>query len=218
MNYANESLSEIVLKIPMASELFRKNRLDFCCGGKKSLKDACEARSLNMNEIISELEKLGTKGKSAVEELSLDEMTAFIIDRYHEDLRRRIPELLFLAEKVERVHKDNSDCPHGLAELLQNLRDEMFSHMMKEENILFPMIDSGRGNQAGMPINRMMFEHDSHGKELEKLHELTQSFTPPEGACTTWKTLYRGLQDLEAELMEHIHLENNILFPRALNG
>lgn len=217
MDYANELLSNIVLKMPMASELFRKNRLDFCCGGKKSLKDACAARGLNMTEMITNLKELETKGEAPHESRPLNEITSFIVKRYHDDLRKRIPELLLLAEKVERVHGDNGHCPHGLAELLQNLRDEMFSHMMKEENILFPMIDSGRGNQAVMPISRMTFEHDSHGKELEKIHELTQSFTPPEGACTTWRTLYRGLQDLEAELMEHIHLENNVLFPRALN-
>lgn len=219
MDYANESLSDIVLRIPMASELFRKNRLDYCCGGKKNLKDACAERNLNIGEIMATLKVLETKeGISAKETRPLDEITAFVVKRYHDDLRVRLPELVFLADKIERVHNDHIDCPHGLAALMQNITDELFSHMMKEENILFPMINAGHGTQAGMPINRMMFEHDAHGKDLEKIHGLTNSFNPPKEACGSWRALYKGLQDFEAELMEHIHLENNVLFPRALRG
>lgn len=219
MDYANESLSDIVLKIPMASELFRKHRLDFCCGGKKNLKEACAERSLNMDEIISNLKALEVKERiPADEKKSLKEMTDFIVKRFHEDLRQRLPELVFLADKVERVHHDHESCPRGLTALMQSIHDELSSHMMKEENILFPMINAGHGSQAGMPINRMMFEHDAHGKDLDKIHELTNSFNPPEGACGTWRALYSGLQAFEAELMEHIHLENNVLFPRALKA
>lgn len=218
MDYSNESLSEIVLKLPMASEIFRKNRLDFCCGGKKSLKDACEVRGINLDEMNNDLNSLIKKDELASESRSLSEICSFIVKRYHEDLRSRLPELIRLAEKVERVHGDHKNCPKGLTHLLTTLKDEMLSHMLKEENILFPMIRAGNGSQARMPIHRMMFEHDSHGKELDKMHELTHSFRSPEGACTTWRTLYRGLEELEAELMEHIHLENNVLFPGALNS
>lgn len=217
MDFTNKSLAEIVEKLPMASQIFRKHRLDFCCGGTKSLKEACELRGLNLNDLILSLQELEVKNGLANENTqSLSEITEFIERRYHDDLKKRLPELVFLADKIERVHEEHSDCPHGLSEILQNLRDEMFSHMMKEENILFPMIASGNGKQAGMPINRMMFEHDSHGKELEKIYELTDSFTPPDDACGSWRALYNGLQELEAELMEHIHLENNVLFPRSL--
>ena len=215
MNYANETLSDLAIKIPMASDLFRKNRLDFCCGGKQLLKDACLKMNININEITTVLDKLSNK-EAANEARPLNEITAFIVKRYHDDLRLRLPELLLLAEKVERVHGDKPDCPNGLAAVLKDLKEEMFSHMMKEENVLFPLIDSGRGNLAFMPIKVMTSEHDSHGRELDKIHLLTQSFTPPEGACGTWRTLYAGLAELEKELMEHIHLENNILFPKAL--
>lgn len=219
MDYANESLSNIVLKVPMASELFRKNRLDFCCGGNKILKDACADRNLNVEDIIANLKTLEKKeNDSAEESRPLNEMTAFIVKRYHNDLKQRLPELVFLADKIEKVHHGHDDCPRGLAELLQNITNELFSHMMKEENILFPMINAGHGSQAKMPIDRMMFEHDNHGKDLDKIHELTNSFNPPEGACGSWRALYKGLQEFEGELMEHIHIENNVLFPRALSG
>ena len=89
-------------------------------------------------------------------------------------------------------------------------------HMMKEENVLFPLIDAGRGSMALMPVKVMTSEHESHGQQLEVLHHMTKDFVPPQDACPTWKSLYRGLEKLEEELMEHIHLENNILFPSAL--
>lgn len=217
MNYGDQQLSELAIAIPMITEVFRKNRLDFCCGGKQTLKDACEKRQLDLATIINQIEKLQRKTENSLQEKPLSELTFFIVERYHSDLRVRLPELIALAQKVERVHHDHSDCPHGLYDLLRSLNQEMLTHMMKEENVLFPLINTGRGSLAMMPVKVMMMEHDSHGKELDRIHLLTSDFTPPEGSCTTWRALYKGLEKLEEELMEHIHLENNVLFPRALN-
>lgn len=217
MNYADQPLAEIAISIPMSTELFRKHRLDFCCGGKQTLKDACEKQSLQLNQIINELEKLDIHEKQEADQ-PLKDMVPFIIARYHEDLRKRIPELVTLAEKVERVHVNHKECPYGLTNLLRQFQDEMFLHMMKEENVLFPLIISGRGKLALMPIKIMTIEHDTHGKQLNELHKLTSDFVPPQDACATWRALYKGLEKLEEELMDHIHLENNILFPRALSG
>lgn len=216
MNYADQLLSDLAISIPMVTELFRKNRLDFCCGGKQTLKEACEKKQLDLNSIINELIKLQKSETNKFQELPLDELTSYIVNRYHDDLRRRIPELVSLAQKVERVHSDHISCPHGLAAMLGEFYKDMLMHMMKEENVLFPLIESGRGSMAMMPIKVMTHEHDTHGTQLEKLHQLTSDFRPPEHACTTWRALYKGLEKLEEELMDHIHLENNILFPRAL--
>lgn len=217
MNYENQMLSELAISVPRITEVFRKHRLDFCCGGKQTLKVACEKKQLNLQAIVDEIQKLHHQGSSnEFCDKPLAELTEFIVARYHDDLRKRIPELIFLAEKVERVHKDHASCPHGLAEELKVMNSELIMHMMKEENVLFPLISSNRGNMAMMPIKVMTMEHDQHGKQLDSLHLLTNDFTPPEGACATWRSLYKGLEDLEKELMEHIHLENNILFPRAL--
>lgn len=216
MNYADQLLSDLAIAVPMATEVFRKNRLDFCCGGKQTLKDACAKKQINLEDIVTQITELDGKKQNIHTDLPLSDMTGFIVKRYHEDLRRRLPELVALADKVERVHFDNSDCPHGLKALLSELHSEMLLHMMKEENVLFPLIEAGKGSMALMPVKVMMSEHDSHGRQLDELHRLTNDFVPPEGACTTWRSLYKGLEKLEEELMEHIHLENNILFPRAL--
>jgi regulator of cell morphogenesis and NO signaling len=216
MNYADQKLSDLAITLPQATEIFRKNRLDFCCGGKQTLKDACEKRNLNLGLIIEELQHLSVTKNDEIQDSPLNEITSFIIQRYHNDLRRRLPELVLLADKVERVHHDHTHCPHGLHKLLKELHEEMLMHMMKEENVLFPLIDSGRGSMALMPVKVMTAEHDSHGQQLEEIHRLTSDFNPPIDACATWRSLYSGLEKLEEELMDHIHLENNILFPRAL--
>lgn len=217
MDYANQSLAEIAINIPMSTELFRKHRLDFCCGGKQTLKEACEKKSIQVDSIVKELNLLSA-GKTVPEERSLKELVSFILERYHNDLRKRLPELLVLSQKVERVHNDHENCPHGLSDLLKNLQDDMLMHMMKEENVLFPLIVSGRGSMTQMPIKVMEVEHDAHGIHLEEIRFMTSDFTPPQEACPTWKALYKGLEKLEEELMAHIHLENHVLFPRTLSG
>jgi regulator of cell morphogenesis and NO signaling len=218
MSFADKQLSELAINIPMATELFRRHRLDFCCGGKQTLREACEKRNINVLEFEKLLDSLISKESEGTKNLPLSEMTEFIVKRYHEDLRKRIPELITLAEKVERVHTDHPACPRGLNELLTNMLNELESHMFKEENILFPMIRAGQGPRAIMPVQVMNQEHDAHGRQLDEVHRLTSDFNPPEGACGTWRALYAGLEKLEEELMDHIHLENNILFPRALKG
>lgn len=217
MNFIDQPLAEIAIELPMATEVFRKHQLDFCCGGKQTLKDACAKKKLEPSLIIDQLQLLSTEKKTR-EERPLKELTAYIVERYHDDLRRRFPELHSLALKVERVHSDHVDCPHGLSQFLNLMMQEMFLHMMKEENVLFPLINAGRGNMAFMPIKVMNQEHESHGHHLEELRGLVANYVPPKDACTTWKALYKGLEKLEEELMDHIHLENNIVFPRALSG
>lgn len=216
MNFAEQRLSELAINYPMMTEVFRRNRLDFCCGGKQSLRDACAEKGLDIQNVIKEIEQLQAVKPNHFDSTDLSEIPGFIITRYHDDLRRRFPELISLAQKVERVHAKHPHCPHGLFDLLTSMHEELLIHMMKEENVLFPMIQSGKGAQAGMPVKVMMMEHDNHGRQLDEIHKLTFHFSPPQDACTTWKVLYTGVEKLEEELMEHIHLENNILFPRAL--
>jgi regulator of cell morphogenesis and NO signaling len=215
MEYAELSLAEIAINIPLATNLFRKNRLDFCCGGKVLLKDACQKNALNLQEITQALKQLETQPQPKLD-TSVYELTDFIISRYHDDLRRRIPELAILSEKVEKVHADHPSCPHGLSGLMRTIQEELFSHMQKEETVLFPLFKSGKGFLALMPVKVMTAEHDTHGRQLEEVRRQTSNFSCPPEACPTWKALYKGLEKLEEELMEHIHLENNVLFPQAL--
>ncbi|MCW2483376.1 iron-sulfur cluster repair protein YtfE, partial [Candidatus Symbiopectobacterium sp. NZEC135] len=141
-----------------------------------------------------------------------------IIQRYHDRHREQLPELILMAEKVERVHHEKSACPRGLSAQLTLILDDLSQHMMKEERILFPMIQAGMGAQASGPISVMEHEHDDAGQQLEVVKNLTNNVTPPENACNTWRALYAGINVFISDLMEHIHLENNILFPRALRG
>jgi regulator of cell morphogenesis and NO signaling len=138
-----------------------------------------------------------------------------ILTRYHDVHREQLPELTRMARRVEQVHGERDACPRGLADLLNTMHQEMESHMQKEEQILFPMLLRGQGSQARGPITVMRHEHDDHGAGLARLMILTDNIRPPEGACTTWRALYAGLSEFRNDLMEHIHLENNLLFERA---
>lgn len=215
---AQLSLGDIALKIPAATHVLRKYHLDFCCGGKKTLEEACRFQNLDMQKIIMELNALEVSSVSREwEKRTLAEITEHLENHYHARHRMMLPELQLLAEKVERVHLEHRECPVGLAHFIGEIIVELGDHMAKEEMVLFPMINSDRRKESRMPITVMMAEHDKHGQNLAQLRVLAFDFVPPEEACGTWRALYRGLDQLEQELMEHIHLENHILFDRALN-
>ena len=205
MAYRDQPLGELALSIPRASALFRKYDMDYCCGGKQTLARAAARKELDVDVIEAELAKLA-------------EIIDHIIVRYHDRHREQLPELILQATKVERVHADKPSVPKGLTKYLTMLHEELSSHMMKEEQILFPMIKQGMGSQAMGPISVMESEHDEAGELLEVIKHTTNNVTPPPEACTTWKAMYNGINELIDDLMEHISLENNVLFPRALAG
>ena len=213
------TLGELVTAQPAAAKVFYRHGLDFCCGGKQSLEQACAAAGLDVDAILSEIDEAKADGHDADvrwDVRPLEELVDHIVRRYHVPLRNEIPRLVDLACKVEQVHADKADCPKGLADLLVQVREAVESHLTKEEQILFPLILAGRGQTAHMPVKVMIQEHEDHGQNLARIREITNKFSVPENACATWRELYRALAQLERELMDHIHLENNILFPRAL--
>jgi regulator of cell morphogenesis and NO signaling len=213
----NVTLAELATKIPAASRVFRRHGLDYCCGGRRPLEDACRERELKPRDVLDEVEREQPQPNdpSAIATLSVPELVQHILDRYHAPLRGELGELVAMATKVERVHGDKPNCPKGLAALLQEIQDAMLSHMAKEEQILFPMIAQGR--PAKGPITVMLAEHDHHGGNLRRLRAIAHDFEPPAEACVTWRALYLRLTELEGEVMDHIHLENNVLFPAALS-
>ncbi len=216
----NQTLGQLATTHPVATHVFLRHRLDFCCGGGQKLADACEKAGLDPDAIAAEITLEGeTRPLDRWDVKPLTEVIDFILTRYHEPLRRDLSVLSEAASRVERVHGRKPSCPRGLALFLEQLDAALRQHMTKEEQVLFPAITAGgRGDRVHMPIRVMMQEHDDHGANLRTLRELTTDFTPPPEACATWRALYSGLEKLESELMEHIHLENNILFPRALNA
>jgi len=216
----NETLGEVATAHPESTLVFLRHRLDFCCGGRRKLGDACRSLGLDPSAVIREITAEGaTRSAPAWDTRPLPELIDFILTVYHEPLRTDLPALIEAARRVERVHAQKTTCPHGLCALLEQLDAELLDHLAKEEEVLFPAIRAGiSGAHVHMPIRVMMQEHDDHGANLRRLRELAHDFRPPAEACATWRALYAGLAKLESELMEHIHLENNVLFPRALNG
>jgi regulator of cell morphogenesis and NO signaling len=213
-DFAGRTLADIAIAIPGATALFRAEKLDFCCGGKVALADAVAAKQKDLAELTSRLEALQLAAADAEEPEDTDGIIDLILSRYHATHRREVPELVKLARRVEAVHRDVASVPKGLADLLEHIGQELESHMQKEEQILFPMMRAGGHPMISAPISVMLAEHDDHGVNLRKLEALTNDFTPPPEACTTWRALYVGARKLTDDVMEHIHLENNKLFPR----
>ena len=213
----DQAVKDIALERPGATAVFHRNRIDFCCNGGRSLADAAARRGLDLSALLAELEALAPQPAQALPD-DADGLIAHILTRFHETHRRELPELIRLARRVEAVHRDHDYCPKGLASFLEETAAELEDHMMKEEMVLFPMLRAGRGAMAGMPIMRMRMEHNEHGDRLEQFAALTGEYSPPEGACTTWRALYAGCAKLDGDLREHIHLENNKLFPMFEGG
>ena len=217
VNTLDQSLGSLARSIPGATALLHAHHLDFCCAGNRTLRDAATERGLDPEPIARRLDALrgtphgGRDWRTASPAALIDHIVA----RYHARHRDQLPELVRLARRVEQVHAERPDCPAGLADHLQAMHQELESHMMKEEQVLFPMLARGLLRQAGGPISVMRFEHDQHGEALETLERLTGGMTPPNGACNTWRALYLGLSTLRDDLIQHIHLENNILFDES---
>ncbi|MCW3147063.1 iron-sulfur cluster repair protein YtfE [Stutzerimonas stutzeri] len=214
----DQTLGNLACSIPGATRVFRQHKLDFCCGGNVPLREAADSRGLDGAQIAAELAALDSTpvGEPDWRSSPLNELIEHILERFHERHREQLPELIRLASRVEHVHGAKPDCPNGLAEHLWTMQQELESHMLKEEQILFPMLQRGiKTPQTDGPISVMRYEHDQHGNALAQLAALTNDITPPANACNTWRALYRGLEELRDDLMQHIHLENNILFHSA---
>ena len=218
MDFIDQSLGQLARRIPGATRLFDAHHLDFCCGGNKTLRAAAAAAGVDTQPIVDQLQVLlgrsDASGEGEWQHASAGELVAHVLARYHAVHREQLPELIRLARKVEQVHGERADCPHGLADQLAAMAQELESHMRKEENVLFPMIAGGHGAMAGGPISVMRMEHDDHGVALRAIEQLTSGIVAPAGACTTWRALYTGLRTFREDLMAHIHTENNILFER----
>ncbi|WP_417704827.1 iron-sulfur cluster repair protein YtfE [Rheinheimera aquimaris] len=213
-----QSLGQLATSIAGATAVFHQYKLDFCCGGKQSLADALAKKQLDPAAVLSELQHLQQQDNSFTDWRAkpVKELIAYILERFHDRHRRQLPELIRLARRVEHVHAGDPQCPTGLTDHLDDMYQELESHMMKEEQILFPMLAGGIYPSG--PISVMEEEHLQHGDALEVLDKLTNNITLPADACNTWTALYLGLKELKEDLMQHILLENEILFvqPKAI--
>jgi regulator of cell morphogenesis and NO signaling len=212
------TLAELAIKHPAASKVFYSNGLDFCCEGNRPLEEACRERGLTAAVILDsiEAEDRTCQGVPRWENRQVAELISHIVTFYHRRLREELPQLIAMAEKVEEVHYDKPSRPVGLRDHLISVHQAVIEHLEKEEKILFPMILSGRGAQAAAPIHVMEIEHKDHAENLKTIRAITRDLVAPANACATWRALYLRLGAFEAEFMQHIHLENNLLFRRAL--
>lgn len=210
---ARRTLGDIAASLPGATAVFRRHKLDFCCGGNVALDEAAAAKGLDLDALLAQLQAL-EHDDSDQPPTEPSALIDHILHRYHEVHRAQLPELEKMARRVEAVHSDHPAVPAGLAALLEHMQAELLDHMAKEEQVLFPLLRSGGHPMAQHPIGMMRHEHVEHGKVLERLDQLTQGMQPPAGACNTWRALYVGLAQLKDDLMMHIHLENNVLFPQ----
>ncbi|WP_332660588.1 iron-sulfur cluster repair di-iron protein [Brevundimonas sp.] len=208
------SVGEIVVILPAATAVFRRHRIDFCCNGDARLASVAERRGLDLAAIEAELHALESPGVHAPAEVP--DLIAHIIERFHKVHRREFPTVIEMARRVESVHQARAECPRGLADLLSRMFEDLEDHQHKEEAVLFPAMISGVGPVLRHPIGRMMQDHAELGELLAFMADLTDDFVPPDGACATWRALYAGCSKLDADLREHVHLENNILFRRFL--
>lgn len=211
----DRSLGDLARSLPGATAIFHQHQLDFCCGGKKTLRQALEGHPADAEVITRELANMQSLNGGSERDwrsATADELIQHIVQRYHDVHRQQLPELVRLSRRVETVHADRPECPHGLADHLEAMAQELESHMQKEEQVLFPMLQRGMPPVGLPPVSMMRFEHDQHGEALARMVELAHGLEQPRGACNTWRALLAGLRTLREDLMQHIHLENNILF------
>ncbi|MGB3810086.1 MAG: iron-sulfur cluster repair di-iron protein [Parvibaculum sp.] len=210
----NRTVGEIAATMPGATAIFRSFKVDFCCHGEVALGEAARERGIDVAELEKALLALDVSEGTKPAPRETGELIDHILTRYHETLRRELPELIAMADKVEAVHARHPQVPHGMADILRQMLGEVEVHMKKEELILFPAMRKRAAGGLDTPIAQLRHEHVDHGAQLEQLEHMTGAFTLPEGACRTWQALYVGSAKLADDLIQHIHLENNILFPR----
>ena len=225
-----KTVREIAVEMPQATRVFEKFGIDYCCGGLKTLEQACAAANLRVDTILQSLESTAvTKPEQDWKAGELSLLIEHITNTHHAYVKSEVPRIEALAAKVVSVHRKNHPELLEVQKVFRGLGAELSTHLMKEENILFPYIARAEASvragrpaarppfgSVGNPIHMMMMEHDSAGEALRELRCLTADYAPPSDACISYQTLYRALADFEADLHQHIHLENNILFPRAV--
>jgi len=228
-----KTVRELAIENPSATRVFEKLKIDYCCGGNRPLRDACGEKGLDLDEVLQLLQQAGQAGvepeSSNADSLPLASLINLIIEKHHVFTRSELERLTALLEKVCSAHGRNHPELLDIRAQFQTLRVELEPHMLKEERILFPYITrletaiaeqrpapfAPFGNVQN-PIAVMMREHDAAGEILRAIRELSKDFATPGDGCISYRTLYAALEELEADLHQHIHLENNILFPKSL--
>lgn len=228
-----QTVATFALENPRAAAVFEKLGIDYCCNGRVPLAEACQTAGIELSHVADLLSAARTAqpGADATDwsHQSLAALVNHIVEKHHSFCRQECARLGPLLEKVLSKHGEHHPELSKIQEEFTALRSELELHMMKEERMLFPYIAALEASASGRasfprapfgsvqnPVRMMMQEHDSAGHALREIRSLSGNFTAPSDACTSFKALYQGLEAFEADLHQHIHLENNLLFPRAI--
>jgi len=231
---SDRTVRDVVLELPQAARVFEKLKIDYCCGGDTPLGDACATAGVEVGNLERMLEEAGQaevsgNGAFDFQKATLGELIGHILDKHHVYTREEMARLEALIDKVISVHGGNHPELRSLGGLFQQLCADLKPHMFKEEQILFPYIiemersalqnkpaPSAPFGTVNNPIRMMMMEHETVGGLLRELRASSSNYTVPPDGCISYQTLYQALEAFEGDLHQHIHLENNILFPRAI--
>ena len=224
--YKQTKIGDIVTQDFRAAEVFKKAGIDFCCGGSQSLEDACRDKKLDVAEIESELSKLENSEPGSsykFNEWKLDFLCDYIVNTHHQTVMKLLPQLTFYTQKIAEVHGDNHPELSEIANLFAQVDTELRQHLCNEEEVLFPAIrEVLKTNSAESKatiiseITRMTGEHEFAGGAMDKINELSHRYAVPEDGCNTYRVAYKLLEQFEDDLHIHVHLENNILYPKAM--
>ncbi len=231
MDLSRKTVAEIVGENYRAAEVFRRYGIDFCCGGQAKVADVCARKGIDLGRLQTELhEALNQPPEPSMDfkSWSLPLLTNYIEERHHTYVRNKVPMLLQYSEKVAKVHGQAHPEVVQLAHMVEELASELMAHLRKEEQVLFPyvrqlaqaekegrMLSAPPFGSVKQPIRVMEHEHDRAGELMKEMRALTNGFQPPEYACNTWRVLYQLLDEFERDLHMHVHLENNLLFPKV---
>jgi regulator of cell morphogenesis and NO signaling len=224
---SSKTLAQLVNENHKAANIFEKYDLDFCCKGRRSLQVACEQQGLSVEMLTSELGDVFNRNESPIvdfDKLSLSELADYIVSTHHSYTKKELPQIFAYLQRVSSKHGDRHDELYTIFEKFAKLKNEMEMHMHKEELILFPRIkelesrvqNHEQGLNIQIPIMVMEDEHQHAGNLFKAIRELSNDYNPSADACTTYRLSFAALQALEIDLHQHIHLENNILFPKAM--
>lgn len=230
-NLADKTLAQIVTDNYKAAQVFEKYALDFCCKGKVALSKVCVDKHIEMDVIERELNDLDETNTDIISRFNAWQpsfLVDYIIENHHNYVKEAMDRLIFYTTKISRVHGDRHPELKIISVLFDEVVEELQAHMMKEEDILFPYIkrmdstlhrdirnEEDKFVNIENPLHIMEEEHETVGNLMSEIHKLSHNFTPPEDACNTYRVTYAELKEFEKDLHQHIHLENNILFPKA---
>lgn len=226
INFGVKTLGEIVTDDFRAAQILSAVGLDFCCGGKKSLAQACDEKSLNMTVVVGQLQEIQLQPANQshnFKEWSVDFLADYIVNTHHKYVLKYLPELVAYTQKIATVHSSHHPELIEVAELFYQINSELLQHLKNEEDVLFPAIKEVLKSNSDIAretihseISRMNLEHELAGGAMDKINDLTNGYLMPDDACNTYMVTFKLLKEFEDDLHIHVHLENNILYPKAL--